>query len=191
MTDPLAKLFGSSARVKLLRLFLFNPRLSFTVAEATNRARVADDVARREVAQLLAAGVILRSGRSSGRYVLNNGFVYLDALQNLLLNTRVRGDEVPKYLRTTGQLKLIILSGIFVNEWDGHLDLLLVGERVNDRKLRDRMRTLEAELGRELRYTLLATQDFLYRLNMSDKLIRDVLDYPHRIVVDKLNIGLK
>ena len=56
---------------------------------------------------------------------------------------------------------------------------------------RTKMRTFESEIGRELRYAMLAASDFGYRLNMNDKLVRDVMDYPHRIVFDRLNIGLK
>jgi hypothetical protein len=50
---------------------------------------------------------------------------------------------------------------------------------------------LESEIGRELRYALLTTQEFFYRLNMNDHLLRDVLDYNHRIMFDRLDIGLK
>lgn len=192
MTDPLVKLFGSAVRVKLLRLFLFNPRQSFTVAEAAARARASADDAHHEIALFQHVGVVARSGRGKGpRYVLNGNFEYVREMQNLLLNTSAQGGAIAKRVRGAGLFRLIILSGIFTGEWDSGLDVLFVGERTNDRKLRERMRALEAELGRELRYTLLSTQDFMYRLNMSDKLIRDVLDYPHQIVVDKLQIGLK
>ena len=47
-----------------------------------------------------------------------------------------------------------------------------------------------SRLGRELRYALLSSDDLLYRLTVSDRLIRDVLDYPHRIVLDKLGTNL-
>jgi hypothetical protein len=90
-----------------------------------------------------------------------------------------------------GAIKLIILTGVFVDDLEGGLDMLIAGDRIKEGSLRERVRALEAELGRELRYALLSTHDFLYRLNMNDKLIRDVMDYPHRIVYDKLDIGLK
>ncbi len=61
---------------------------------------------------------------------------------------------------------------------------------MNERILRNRVRVLEAELGKEIRYAAMSTQDFFYRLNMSDKLLRDILDYPHSIAFDRLNIGL-
>jgi hypothetical protein len=192
MTDGLQKLFGSPARVKLLRLFLFNPRQSFTLADAAKRARVPDAEARKELRVFENAKLIVRAPRGKGvRYVLNTEFEYTAALQNLLLNAPERGADIVERIRRTGTLKLVMLSGIFLGEWEGTLDLLVVGDRMKDKKLRDAIRKLEAEIGKEIRYTLLATDDFFYRLNLNDKLVRDVLDYPHQIVLDRLDVGLK
>ena len=192
MTDGLQKLFGSPARVKLLRLFLFNPRQSFTLADVAKRSRVSEAEARKELAVFSRAELIERAPRGKGvRYVLNTEFEYVAALQNLLLNAPQRGKDIVERIRRAGTLKLVILSGIFLGEWEGSLDLFLVGDRVNDKKLREHIRTLEAEIGKEIRFSLLSTDDFFYRLNLNDKLIRDVLDYPHRIILDRLDIGLK
>lgn len=192
MTDPLAQLFSTSTRVKLLRLFLFNPGYSFTVPQAAERARVSAREARREIAVLLRAKLVQRSRRSRAwRFVLRNDFKYLQALQALMLNSPIRGEDIVKQLRPAGGLKFLTLGGIFLGHWDSALDILAVGDRVSDAKFRARIRRLEAEVGKELRYALLTTSDFSYRLAMSDKLLRDVLDYPHRIVVDRLNTGLK
>lgn len=192
-SDPLSKLFGSAARVKLLRLFLFNPRLSYTVPDAAQRSRVPERAARREITLFANAGLIKRARlRSAGaRFALNTDFEYLTALQNLLLNAPERGADIAERLKGIGAIKLIILSGIFLGEWEGRLDLLVVGDRVKDKKLRAAVRRLEAELGKEVRYSLLTSEQFLYRLGLSDHLVRDVLDYPHTIVLDKLQIGLK
>ncbi len=192
MTDTLAKLFGSAARVKLLRLFLFNPREAIAASEAAAHAQVAPAIARREILALYSIGLIKRSGRArTARYALNPEFRYLAALQGLLLNSPARATDLEHKLRAAGGIKLIIMAGIFVGDWDGRLDLLVVGDRMNERVLKNRIRTLEAEVGKEIRYTAMSTQDFFYRLNMSDKLLRDILDYPHAIAYDRLNIGLK
>jgi hypothetical protein len=45
------------------------------------------------------------------------------------------------------------------------------------------IRALEAEIGREIVYAVFDYKEFLYRLNMYDKLIRDVLDFPHKVLV--------
>jgi hypothetical protein len=192
MADGLQKLFGSPARVKLLRLFLFNPRQTFTVADAAKRARVHDEEARKEILLFISAGIVMRAPRGKiVRYMLNAEFEYVAALQNLLLNAPTRGKDIVSRIRRTGTLKLVILSGIFMGEWEGLLDLLLVGDRMKDKKLREEVKKLEAEIGKEIRFTLLSTDEFFYRLNLNDKLVRDVLDYPHSIVFDRLDIGLK
>ena len=192
MADGLEKLFGTPARVKLLRLFLFNPRQSFSLQEIAMRSRVHEAEVRHEVTLLSNTKLIERSKRGKGvRYNLNSKFEYTAALQNLLLNAPRRADDIVKRLRGVGVVRLVILSGIFMGEWDERLDMLLVGDRIKERVLRDRVRSLEAEIGKEIRYALLGSEDFMYRLNMNDKLVRDVFDYPHSIVLDRLNIGLK
>ena len=47
---------------------------------------------------------------------------------------------------------------------------------------------LEAEIGKELRYAAFETGEFNYRLGMYDKLVRDILDYPHTVVLDRLGL---
>ncbi len=192
MPDELSKLFGSPARVKLLRLFLFNPRQSFTLPEAAARARVHGVEARKELRLFESIGLIAKSTRGKGvRYTTVSAFPYLEGLKTLLLNAPAREGEIVRLLRGLGTMKLVILSGIFLDDWDGVIDVLIVGDKIKERALREHIKRLEAEIGKELRFAVLATDDFLYRLNMSDKLMRDVLDYPHRIVLDKLNIGIK
>lgn len=194
MTDPLQKLFGSAARVKLLRLFLFNPKGVFTVPEASARARAPERTVRKEINVFYTSRLVRKiptRKRSGSRWGLNENFTHLAAFQNLLLNAPARGEDLYERVRKAGTIKLIVVAGIFVGDWDGRLDLLLVGDRINERALRGRMRALESELGKELRYALLSQNDFLYRYNMNDKLVRDVFDYPHKVVFDRINIGLK
>ncbi len=192
MTDSLQKIFGSASRLKLLRLFLFNPQHSFTLAEAASRAQVDQKDARTEIGQLVSSGLIRKSMRSKvARFEVSGDFPYLIALQNLLLNVTSRGEEVRERLKSVGTLKLIVIAGVFMGEWDASLDLLVVGDKVRERAFKNQIKKLEAEIGKDIRYTLLSTQDFFYRLNMSDRLLRDVFDFSHRILLDKLDIGLK
>lgn len=194
--DVLAKLFGTAARVKILRLFLLNPGDTFTVAEVSDRARITLDVARRETAIFTAIGLLNKgTERRKGKgifttFVLNDKFTHLIALRGLLTNAPVQGGEVRTRLRGAGAVKLIIIAGIFIGDFDGRIDMLIVGDRVNPVKFSKALRALESNVGKELRYALLSTSEFRYRLGLYDRLIRDVLDYPHQIVYDKLNVNL-
>src|SRR3989344_2991350 len=143
MTDTLTKLFGSPARVKLLRLFLFNPRQSISLAEAAARAQLRPSEVRQEVNLLLRAGLLERHPRRSvSRYGLAENSPYIEALQNLLLNTPTRAAEMPTLLRSVGALKLIVVAGIFVGQWEDALDLLIVGDRIKERALLKKIKQL-------------------------------------------------
>ena len=187
MTDTLSKLFGSQGRVKLLRLFLCNPKQTFTIAEAAERAQIKEKECRRECAMFKQVRLIKYAKRNGVAHLsLNANFKYVAVLQNLLLNAPELGAELYNRVRHAGALKLIVVCGVFVGEWDAPLDALIVGDRVNERMLRDKIHRLEAEVGREIRFALLSSENFLYRLNINDHLVKDVFDYPHRIVHDKL-----
>ena len=120
-------------------------------------------------------------------YILNEQFPYLQALRNFLINsTPLAQNEIMKRLAPAGALKLVIVAGVFIQNWDSRVDILIVGDKINDRKLDTAIRSLESEVGKELRYVVFPTKEFQYRLNVYDRLVRDVLDYPHQTVVDRL-----
>jgi hypothetical protein len=88
-----------------------------------------------------------------------------------------------------GRIKLFIASGIFIQEWDTRVDLLVVGDDLNLSRLDVVMKSLEAEIGKEIIYSAFETSDFEYRYGMHDRLIRDIFDLPHTTLVDKLGIS--
>jgi hypothetical protein len=67
-------------------------------------------------------------------------------------------------------------------------DLLIVGNNLKRNVIDRVIKNLEAEIGRELAYAVMETGDFNYRLAACDKFIRDVLDYPHSVIIDKIGL---
>ena len=49
--------------------------------------------------------------------------------------------------------------------------------------LENAIKTIESEIGREIRYAFFDTKTFQYRYYMFDKLLRDILDFPHEVVL--------
>ena len=191
-TDKLGKLFGSVARVRLLRLFLFHPRQSFLLDDAVRRTRSLRREVRKEVNALLKAKVVRRaSGRS--RFALDQRYPYLEALRDLLLTVPLAHDALHERFARSGAIKLIVLAGVLAGDGDteGKLDLLVVGDRLRERTLQGVVRALEADLGKDLRYCAMDTRDFRYRQGVGDRLVRDVFDYPHRIAFNKLDVSLQ
>jgi len=204
--EILSKLFGSVALVKILRLFLFNPDEVFENQDVVNRARVSLDNARYELGLLSRTGFIKKKtcykefSKKKGEntvvikkritgWALDHSFPYRDALETFLTDaTALNGDEIGRRLNRVGKLKLVIIAGVFIRNWDSRLDILVVGSKMNQPQLKTTIQDMEAEIGRELRYAYFSPTDFKYRLSVYDKLVRDVLDYPHEVVIDRIGI---
>ncbi|MFZ3043577.1 MAG: hypothetical protein WA058_00495 [Minisyncoccia bacterium] len=188
--EKLAKVFGSPARLKMLRLFVFNRDTPLTLDEAATRSKVSKEVARREVSELIAAGLLRKKGeRAAALYQIDSRFEHLTALTTFIRETTsVRPQKIVSGLKRAGTLKLVALSGHFTGILEPQIDLLVVGDALDERTLAHAVHALEAELGREIRYASFATADFRYRLGVYDRLLRDVFDYPHRLLVDKIGL---
>lgn len=182
--DTLGKLFGSVHRVKLLRLFLLNPAAVFSVPEVARRAKSPVAMVRKEVIGLVDGGVVKKA---KGGWQLDGSFQFMDPLRSILVSGESYSrEDILRRFKNTGRLKLFVLSGVFLNDEASRADLLLVGDNLK-RTLIDRsIRTIESEIGRELRYSILETEEFKYRVGVYDKFIRDILDYPHERLIDRL-----
>lgn len=204
--DILGKLFGSDSKVKIMRLFLFNPEMPFMREDVAQRTRVSSPSVRHEISILRKMKLIKSKGfvkrivrkngkqnkfarRKVGGFVLNPAFPYLAELQRLLIDTSLlKGEELLRKLNPAGRLKLVIIAGIFIQNPDSRVDLFVVGDHLRRRTLDRVIQGLESEMGTELRFAAFETTEFNYRLGMYDKLIRDILDYPHTVVLDRLGL---
>lgn len=188
--EPLAKLFCSPARLKTIRFFVFNKSQTFTLAEIAQKTKLSNDVARRELSDLISSDLVRKKGTGVPvHYQTNHNFEHLDALDLFIRDTtNVRPKSLITSLRRSGVLRLVVLSGFFMGVLESQIDLLVVGDRLEEKVLAAVVRSLEAEFGREIRYASFITEDFRYRLGVYDRLLRDVFDYPHRLLVDKIGI---
>lgn|ERR1035437_10197213 len=193
--DTLAKLFGSAAKVKLMRLFLFNTDASFSAKDIASRSKVNTREVKREVLTLMALGMIKKrtiQGKGKGGgvvYTLDTKFPYLQALKNLLITVSLNADDtLVKKFSKVGRIKFFLASGVFLQQWDSRVDLLIVGDGINLSGIEKVISGIEAEIGKEISYSAFETEDFLYRLGIHDRLVRDVLDFPHTALVNRLGI---
>lgn len=188
--DPLARLFGSFARLKLLRLFFFNDDIAFTIADISFRTKTPKDQVRKELTQLLAAGIARKKpGKSGAAYAVNKKFPQHEPLLVFLrATTNLSDTDIINTLKKAGNLRVVTMSGLFTGAIETKVDLLVVGDNLDDKHLEAAIHSLEAEFGRELSFAAFTTEDFRYRVGVYDRLVRDVYDYPHRTILDKVGI---
>jgi len=200
MSDPLSILFGSAARVKLLRFFLFNPSKEFLFDDISRRAKLVRRTARTEMSALEKAGVIKQKtiymeveGKAKKMkaigYALNKDFQELQALQTFLFETApIDAKNLLKHLRQAGALDFVGISGVFVRDFEQRIDVLLAMNKFSQTKVEKAIRALEAEIGMEIRFAAMSSEDLLYRVGMYDKLTRDFFDYSHQVLIDKAGV---
>lgn len=198
--DPLSILFGSTARLKLLRFFLFNPSKEFSFDDISRRAKLVRRTARTEISALEKAGVIKQKtiyieeeGKSKKMkalgYTLNKDFLELQALQTFLFETApIDAKNLLKHLRQAGVLDFVGISGVFVRDFEQRIDVLLAMKKFSQTKVEKAIRALEAEIGMEIRFAAMSSEDLLYRVGMYDKLTRDFFDYSHQVLIDKIGV---
>ena len=205
--DILEKLFGTAAKVKIMRLFLFNSEYVFSQDEIINRGKMLVKEVKGELPDLIKIGLIRKKSfirditivkkkktltkRIKGvGYVLDSKFPYLNALKTLLISVSLHShDDIAKRFSKVGKIKALIVAGVFIQDWESRVDLVIVGDELDEEKIHSIVKILESELGKEISYTALDTADFEYRVGVYDKLVRDILDFPHVKIIDRLSLS--
>ncbi|MEN9561448.1 MAG: hypothetical protein RIQ56_721 [Candidatus Parcubacteria bacterium] len=201
--DFLSKLTGSVARARILRALIFNENEVFNGKRAGVRAGISPVAAQRELIALQKMGIV-RKGRAvlsvkNGKlaekskamkpetvWFLNPDFKHLRALNAFVREVSpMRYDQILGALKRSGKISAVILSGSFMGDPSRPADIVVAADMLNERRLETAVKELEPLFGRELRYAVFTTPEFRYRLTIQDRLIRDTLDFPHLVLLDK------
>jgi len=211
MEDLLEKIFDSPVRARLFRLFLRNPEKWFKVGEISDRVQFHPRPVKAQINRLHTCGFLKRKRvlrrEKKGRpkittkiitgpklspgvyYATNLEFDLIKELQQLIYKAAPRSEEqLTDRFKKIGGVKLALVSGIFMGLEHIRADLLLVGDNMNQQRLKKMLVTLEAEFGTEVNYTTMTSQDFAYRFDMFDRFIRDILEGPHKKLINKFKI---
>lgn len=192
----LAKLFSSEALVKIMRLFLMNKESGFENKDVSKHCRTKPAATKREILLLQSIGFIRKAsfyktikvrGKETRRKVTgwftNTEFPYIDSLFNLLITSKsIDKKDLVSRVRKTGKIKMLVVAGAFLKDEEARLDILAVGDNISQKKFENMVRSLESEIGKELRYSAFTIDEFKYRVSMYDKLVCDVFDYDHEVV---------
>ncbi len=200
----LENIFGSRTRVKLLKLFLIHPERSFFVRELARKTGEEINSIRRELNNLEELGLIKveneagfnkgsvrRQGQTKKEkrkfYSVNTNFLLYNEFKNLILKSRFLLEKsLVKEINNLGKVKLLVLSGVFVDDKKAKTDFLIVGN-IDREKLKLLIGKLEKNFDQEIRYTVMTTQEFNYRNRITDKFLFEMLEGRKIIVIDNLD----
>ena len=183
-------LFNYPVRVRILKLFLYGFDRNFDAKHISRKLQINPRILRRELQRLSDIGFIKSRGALRKRvFTANQSFGFYEPLRALITKTLpVSRKEMIGRILKLGKIKLALISGIFVNADNSRADLMIVGDNINQAKLNRFFRNLEAEVGKDLNYAVMSTKEFDYRFVMYDRFIRDLLEFKHEKLINKLRI---
>jgi len=182
--------FNSEIKARLIKFFIYNPENSFEAKEIGARLNLTPNSLKKHLQDLTDEGFLRsRSIKSVKSYSLETKCSYLKELRDLVLQfSAASHTKLLKNIKKIGVVKLAILGGVFLNTDKSRVDIFIVGDKIKEAQFNKFLKNLEAEVGKDLSYSTMSLSEFKYRMDMFDRFVRDVLEFPHEKIINKLKL---
>lgn len=181
-------LFSSTARVKVLALFLLNPETSFYQRQISNLTRLPIHAIQREVGRLRTLGLLVSSARGNQvHFQVNRDYFLFPELRAIFLKTTGLAALIGTALQktATAQITLAFVYGSYAANQEtvaSDIDLLVVGD-LSSRALHATLQEAEGVAHREINYVLFSPEEFRMKVQAKDGFSQNVLAGPKLFLV--------
>lgn len=188
MTEIFSQLFDSRVKARLIKFFMLNDKREFSFSELVKKNKMGAAQINRELGRFEKMKMISAKMRKGRRFFqTNRDFMFYPELKSLV----VKSNTMPECrslsrIKNLGKVKLALISGVFLNHPKGRADLLVVGDELSKAKLKHLLEMMEAEVGKEINYSVMNSDEFKYRTDMLDKFIMEFLEGPYEEIVSKV-----
>lgn len=195
--DPLISIIGNELRVKMLRVFVLNKDAVYTAKEFAKTLRKREQSVKDELRQMEKDRVIKKKkiaqaerknkdSKETSGYGFNKRYTHQIFLEKIIRESVPSEKEVlaKKIARVPG-VQCIITTDIFDEAPTTQIDLVVASSKDNEALLRELVKDAEQMIGRELRCAFLTVNDLIYRIQVNDKFMRDILDGTYQVHLDK------
>jgi predicted transcriptional regulator len=188
MAKELEVLLNSKIMPRLLNLFFQNEEKSFTLKEVSKKLQKTPRTIKKEIEKLLKIKLLSKKKEKKEiRYFLNQSWPFFEQLKSFIVSASpISLGEIKKILERIPRVKILFISGCFLNEKKAPTDILIVGDNVPSLKASGAIRKIEGETGKEIRWTLMSLKEFEYRYQINDRFLRDLLFGKNKIVINKI-----
>lgn len=166
----LKRLFTSNTRIKLLTLFLSNPEQEYFIRELTRKLNEQINSIRRELDNLKKTGLLKSKTKNRKKYyVVNKDFTLFEELKSIFIKALSSNEILAQELAKLGDIKILALSGQFVEKPTETVDMLIVGD-IDREKLTDYINN-NLRSKRPVKFTIMNEEDYRYRLSCKDQFV--------------------
>jgi DNA-binding transcriptional ArsR family regulator len=182
----LKDLFVSEVRVNVLKTLLPHPDRSLHVRAIVRRVGTEINAVRRELERLENIG-LLKKRQSSNRlyYTVDTSSMYYTDLLSLISKEEGLGADIVNNRKELGDIKFAVLSrrfsrGIPSSSLD--VDLFVIGT-INFEVLESIVRENEQKVGREIHYSVMGEDEFMFRKRKNDQFISRIMSQGRTILI--------
>lgn len=168
----------SKVRIKLLDVFFSNPGELYHVRGLVRKIDEEINAVRRELANLEKAGIVKKEPRGNRLYYwLNLSYLYYPELLVLFAKYSRLGGQIVKNRNRIGRIVYCVFSGKFVKRLarkEDEVDVFVVGDVVMA-ELAGLIKAEEERRGREINYTIMTEEEFVFRKKRNDPFLESIL----------------
>ncbi len=186
----LEDLFSNASRLRIIKFFMRNPENFFEKKDVSKRLGIRKNALEKEVKSLISNNVlkIKKSGKDTF-FALNEKFYLYNEIKNLIEKSiPISDEELISKLQSLGKIQLALAAGVFINKSDSRSDLFVVG-KVSPSKLGNFIKYVESQVGKELNFVVMSSDEFKYRHKMFDRFVHDMMELPHKKLISKIRIS--
>jgi hypothetical protein len=165
-----------------------NPEEEYFIRELTRKLNEQINSVRRELDNLKQLGLLKSKTKNRKKYyVVNTNFMFFEELKNIIIKALSSNESIVRKISKMGDIKVLVLSGIFVNKDTESIDMLIVGDNVDKDNLKNYINN-ELQTERAIKFTIMTEEDYKYRLNCKDRFIIGLInDESNQIPINKLD----
>lgn len=182
----LADFIISRVRVKLLQVFLSEPKEMFYVRQLTRAVGEEINAVRRELQRMQDVGMIKSEKRGNRLYYqFNPSYLFYPELLDMTAKTTGLGRQIIKFKGKLGFVKYAFMSTRLIKgspRNPDEVDLMLVGDVIMP-QLAQIVKTFELQKNIEVNYSVMTEEEFNYRKNRRDPFILTVLYSPRVMLI--------
>jgi len=176
----------SKVRIKLLDVFFTNPDEPYHVRGLVRKIGEEINAVRRELANLEKAGVVKKEPRGNRLYYwLNKDYLFFNEFIGIFSKISGLGGQIIKNKNRVGKIVYCVFSVKFANKQERNpdeVDVFVVGDVVLA-ELSGLIKTEEEKRGREINYTCMSEEEFIFRKKRNDPFLVGILTKPKLMVI--------
>jgi predicted nucleotidyltransferase len=192
-TGSLELLFSSSARVKILTLFVLNKQRRFYQREIASLTGLPIMAVQRELLKMEKLGFVTKA-REGNRlyYQVNEDFFLFPEIKKMILKTVGLSTLIEKNLKGKENIDVAFIFGSYAQDKEttsSDIDLFVMG-KIKSRELHKIVKELQTTTGREINYILISKEEFQRKIKEKDHFITELLKSP-KIFIKGSDIDLQ